>query len=310
MYLLQINPLSIYAEHLFKIYPATLTTLQRKVATVALIIFSCLLACYSIYQIFFKANDQRIDPIDDISHSQVSNNAIQDEIVKPIPEEDQALDVDNELKVYPLLLLNKNALNDLADISFKNVSCIEEARIILIGERHSTPEHLEIEHYIVHHYGKDDDILLMEGAEGKTERFFEHMDTYGWDNLRVFHEGRMTLKKLFNVLKQQRLSNDLNLSQKLNKKIAKLFEQYVQAIHKRNDALIKNLNNCLLKFPNKKIFLIAGKLHLVEGSYNILEHLQKEEKCALLILKDPENSEMIATSYLEKLEKDLVQLFV
>ena len=305
MHSLRIISSPTYVEPLFKACSPSLTAIQRKVVNVALIIFSCLATCYVCYQIYFKANEQRIKPLNQeevISNSQVTEIPVQEE-----EKEDQLHDVDGELKIYPLLLSNKDELNHWADITFKNVSRLEDARIILIGESHGTPEHIEIEHYIAYNFGRDDDILLKEGAEGKLKRYFDHMDTYGWENIKFFNESMGIMKKLFDI--RNKLLANAN-SPELNE-IINLGKQYVFSFNKRNEALIHNLTNLILKFPDKKFILIAGKSHLLgKGSktYNILDYLPKEEKCVLLILKDPKNHAMNKESYLEKLEKDVNQL--
>ena len=63
MYSLQINSSPTYVAPLFKACSPSLTAIQRKVVSIALIIFSCLVACYACFQIYFKANEQRIKPL-------------------------------------------------------------------------------------------------------------------------------------------------------------------------------------------------------------------------------------------------------
>ena len=144
MYSLQIHSLSTYVEPLFKACSPALTAIQRKVVSVALIIFSCLAACYACYQIYFKANEQRIKPLN--QEEVISNSQVVQILVQGEKKEDQSHDIYDKPKIHPLLISNTDELNQWVDITFKNVSRLENARIILIGESHGTIEHIEIEH--------------------------------------------------------------------------------------------------------------------------------------------------------------------
>jgi hypothetical protein len=296
MYAIESNLLANYNCNLFKEGSFILTALQKKVATVALVIFSCAVAWYVLYQIGLRANNREFSELNKekaISNSDLVN-PVQEEVSEPVETENPVFEKGG--KLYASLCSGKEELNNWVDITFKNVSNIKDARIILIGEDHTISEHYEIESYIIRHLGKAHDILLLEGCEGKVETSsskLQCMDAYGWDDLKWF--PRSIIKNFFKMVDehQEKKSNDPKYKEEMDRKIIKIYEELMYSGHKRNEMLVRTLNDHCLKWPNKKIFLIAGQLHLIQANvYNVLHYLPSEEKCALVMLKCLRNLSM------------------
>lgn len=285
-----------------------LNTLQKKVAFIALAAFSCIVTCCLLYRIFFKWNVQQLkfstkkkEIISDAKeHEDIENQANLSSLSlsKIVPKEgDLPQEIETKFKTYLSLLRDSNNLYNYADITIQNALSLKDARVVLIGDTHTMPSHISITKFIIEFFGRENDIHLVEGTEGKYKRLFKHMDTYGWDNMEMSKQSQRVVKQALDLNKQQlqikHFSDEQNLSQEeINKKVLILFNHLLFFGRKRTESLIQCLHDFLLKFPDKKIFVTAGKGHLIEGkTFNILNHLPPEEKCALVMLKnlDPVN---------------------
>ena len=268
-----------------------LSTLQRKVALVAFVVLGCVLTCYLFYRVFFKWDVEQLNPSQkSILDSHEIKEIEKEETMSSLSFSDYMLQkIDTKFKAYLLLLCDEKNLYNYADITLKNASSLGDARVVLIGDTHTMPTHTEITWFIINHFGRNDDIHLVEGGEGKVKRIFKHMETYGWDNMKLFEKERVVIKQVLSI--RERLGNfpkNQKVSQEKVDRIAtKLLNRFLFFSRKRTVSLIECINDSLLKFPDKKIFVTAGKGHFIEGDeFNILNHLPPEEKCALVMLKD------------------------
>lgn len=233
-----------------------LSALQEKVALVALIALSYALTYCLLYRFFFKWNAQQVTP------SQKEDSILDAHKIEELEKKQNILNLslsdyiqqstNMKCKTYLSLLCKGTELNNLADISFKNASSLEDTRVILIGDTHTIRSHLEIQHFIIDRFGRNDDVHLVEGAEGEIERIFEHMDTYGWDNMKIFNKGKIVIKEILNLRKRtlhpEMFPNEKKLSeQERNKKISFLKKKFLTACQQRTESLIKCLNESVLK---------------------------------------------------------------
>lgn len=273
-----------------------LTAIQKKVACVALVVLSCALTCCLLYRLIFK---WKVNPLSIPQKGIIASDA--SEIKEIEKKEDLSLlsgyedfvkSNDTKFKILPLLFFNLKQLDEYADITLKNASSIEDARVVLIGNTHTMPSRIDLMLFIIARFARNEDIHLVEAAEGKTKRLFDQLDTYGWDNMELSKKYKKVVKQLLNLrerrLKSENFPKNQNPSQENTDNIAlKLLNNLLFFCHKRTESLIKCLHDTLLKFPDKKIFVTAGKSHLVEGdTFNILDYLPPKEKCALIMLKD------------------------
>ena len=152
---------------------------------------------------------------------------------------------------------------------------------------------------IIDRWGKDNDIILLEGNKDKCfTKLSAHpdIDLYSWDNQDLVIKSEKIIKELLELrnekLQQEKFSNHLKVSE-LDEKMHKLFDQVFVYKCERDQSLINSIKDYLNRFPKSKIFVIAGRAHLTEegesiaidSTYNILDHLPLHEKCALVIPK-------------------------
>ncbi len=206
--------------------------------------------------------------------------------------------------------LNTEQLLDYAVINYKNTTCVEDARIILMGEQHKTPKHRDLEVAIINQFGKDRDVFLLEGTE--YEEFIPDPNTNygiygniskkihmrGWEeNLSLGIESLKLVKgintKKLEIITEEKQSFERGISpnqekmQKSHDEAFELFHQFMEILHERNNFLIRSIKRALIEHPHSKIFVFAGSLHILEvGVFDLLDHMPENEKCAALIFKD------------------------
>lgn len=297
MQFLNFNSAFNHALPVFKEYIVfSLNTLQKKVTCIALFVFGCLSALYDVfYPIYLKWNCQQLKEEDLLNSHEIEEWT--KKLATPIPSFSEILNdlvKDDPNYLYCLLLSNSAEFYNYIDIKFKNTSSIEDARIILIGSTHIMLFHDPIMIYIIDYFGKNNDILLLEGSEGKAKKIFKHMDAYGWDNLELFDKGTIFIREfldLYKSLKLEGFPNSRKLSEQEMNRFLEIKKKHSISTHERNLCLIRSINDFLFRFPDRKIFAFAGKEHFivedtVEDAYNILDHLPSEEKYALIMLKN------------------------
>ncbi|CUI17822.1 hypothetical protein PNK_2221 [Candidatus Protochlamydia naegleriophila] len=206
--------------------------------------------------------------------------------------------------------LNTEQLLDYAVINYKNTTCVEDARIILMGEQHKTPKHRDLEVAIINQFGKDRDVFLLEGTE--YEEFIPDPNTNygiygniskkihmrGWEeNLSLGIESLKLVKgintKKLEIITEEKQSFERGISpnqekmQKSHDEAFELFHQFMEILHERNNFLIRSIKRASIEHPHSKIFVFTGRLHILEvGTFNLLDHMLENEKCAALLFKE------------------------
>ena len=151
MHFSAINFLTNDAWPLFKEHSVSLSALQKKVVLVAIIAFSCLAVCYIFCQKFSQSDKE-----EDISNSCETEQPIQNggETLNFIVAKDLMQGRASKLEIYPLLLSNDQEIYKHIDITLKNASDLEDARVVLMGESHTIRKHAEIQFYNHRSLGK------------------------------------------------------------------------------------------------------------------------------------------------------------
>ncbi len=295
---------------------------QQKIITIAVAIFACLAATFLAYQIIkkiFKATESQPERNNrsrvfggEVYKETLSSEASRLHLVNffglPINlcVENEGVVLDQTRFDYSTINLNSEILSNHAVINYKNTSCVEDARVILMGEVHRMPKHLDLEVAIVSNFGKDGDIFLVEGAT--HEEFIPSPDSIyniyqsisknvrmlGWEeSLKINEEmGEIgwelekrgapeILERVKNLEK-----NFPQLAQKLFDETLELFYTYIEKGKQRNEYLISSIKRALEEYPESKIFAMAGQLHIqLPGEFNILDHMPDDVKCATLLFK-------------------------
>lgn len=170
-------------------------------------------------------------------------------------------------------------------ITHRYSSSLSHSQVILMGEIHNIPAHNELEAWILNHYGKDDDIILCEGMEGDVSsthtrhEIYHHIfkdnvvhprcRVYGWEK-EEFHTKH---EQTWDEFEHARSSSSLPAEKR-----ARAYEAEETYMKKRNQTLTDAIKEALKKFPGKKIFVIAGREHLLSKAYDhdILTTLPKD----------------------------------
>jgi hypothetical protein len=187
-----------------------------------------------------------------------------------------------------------------ADIIFQNCSNLEDANVICMGECHVIERHSSLEQFIIDTFSKPNDVHLIEGSEGIikdcTIEEWENLIVVGWDHMESFTKYVQVMEKIFRYDESPEDSEERREFIELNE-LSSVYSKL------RNQALIKAIVNHRVEYPLSKIFVIAGRRHLKEKGYNILEFLPKEEKCAVVLFHkiDGEVSDQQLSQHSEKL---------
>ncbi|MBA2368605.1 MAG: hypothetical protein H0V82_06235 [Candidatus Protochlamydia sp.] len=317
---------------IFRIIPLPSVSQQKIMAVATLIILGGVALCYTIYLIgrkynFNENNGESIN-ISSINYlrnitlspssSNIENttNLFENRYIQPtvLPPEDH-----NEKSFKKNLSLYANTL-------FKNTISLEEARVILIGERHDITEHCKLEGIILKYFAKENDVLLVEGILKEEKELldpaalFPHeleksipkrIHAFGWE------KDLETLRSQIKMMSEtelyiQRFNNASNDAEKLivKQEMRDIENKICLAIKKRNDFLVSSIKESMEKYPNSKVFVIAGSGHVLHKKeydyslfspkdsiptslyidifdFNILENLPPEVRAASVILKNP-----------------------
>lgn len=320
----------------------SITQLQKKVATVAMVIFVCLATVTLIYHIFKRSvstitiNEPAGNPLIASREAQPSIETgivnigplgrAADEGVRVTPtgfgcvfqEIPENVSIDDYGEVigdqtrldFSHIELSSEKLLDYAVINYKNASCVEEARVILMGECHAFPKHQDLEVAIISQFGKHGDGFLMEGVEYKEftppydssygiyRNISKNVRFIGWEaDENIIEESskmrdEITLKR-FQLIKEISRSSKPGAAPINQEKIEKLFSEVARAVtivfqrvFERNQFLIDSIKRSLEEYPESKIFVFAGSSHILspEG-FNLLDHMPENVKCAALLFK-------------------------
>jgi len=153
---------------------------------------------------------------------------------------------------------------------------ITDAKIIFLGEQHK----IDTQHitYFLEHTVRDGDIILLEGYESKQaieKENDEYLKTvkkefmaFGWDDMSLHDKIKDKLEKRKSLIEK---SNRAGLSEKLKnglfrQGVAVAKEALAIAIGERNRSLVATVNYIREIYPEKRIFVIAGKRHFTHDS--------------------------------------------
>ncbi|WP_226996110.1 hypothetical protein [Candidatus Protochlamydia sp. W-9] len=211
--------------------------------------------------------------------------------------------------VYTGVTVDTTLLSRYWNIAYKNASSLEEADIILMGENHNILAYKQLEIAIINQFGKDDDVLLLEGIEYQEEaQNFSHIySEYNFNliskNIRMFgfEVDLLPFDEISNMLEElerkvvilktkieqeKRSGLPHDALEKMMEEIVILLEKLCLSTDKRNEFLITSINRLLDRYPNNKLFVIAGSFHIVSPDFNLIDHLPPDLKYAILTYKN------------------------
>ncbi|MBA2367707.1 MAG: hypothetical protein H0V82_01630 [Candidatus Protochlamydia sp.] len=300
---------------------------DKRIIAIAIFSLAFLVACYAALKYCQKKNTSPNlgpnIPVGSITPTAIFSpiNSIKPKII-PLASFtprilDRLIDIESiefDSLIYPITLqskaLDEKSLKAFANIYYKNANNLDEAQIILLGERHDFLQHNFLETAILQEYGKENDILFLEGHEYEEE--FGSLDKYnyfhfnfpitknfsvnGWEKNLLPLEQMINFSKFGNEFKLEVLNeikkyneNKTNCLNELDIKVDTLIKEYFANKQERDDFLI----SCVLKasshHPNKKVFAVCGKGHIFDNvpeGFNIFDHLPSEVKCAAVVFKD------------------------
>jgi predicted RNA-binding protein with RPS1 domain len=217
---------------------------------------------------------------------------------------------------------------------------LEEAELIFFGEAHISQHNKDIVDCISAH-AKDGDIVLVEGVQageeigiveyalrkaitrgdlpkdqlkqatmkqqdefhfeiskwceqGVVRPFTKNVKIYGWDKVDAKDEMLLLSEK------------DTELSEKSSqeKERVKLREEYFKKSYERDEFMLKTINSIKNAFPDKRIFTIAGKRHILNSPVlDSLEKVKDQPYIALISKYEPtekEKEDFIRKRYAER----------
>ncbi|MBS4163859.1 Uncharacterized protein PRO82_001165 [Candidatus Protochlamydia amoebophila] len=330
-----LNHFSCYHSSFFEGYFLYLTKRQKTIMAIAIGIFSCFIAGYLLYQVI---NKRKIRPLSSDAASLNREPNFENSLSQPIEEHRGNLPIVNPALIYRINSLisafpsmgNERAeqtieeevdytgvpvdttlLSRYWNIAYKNASSLEEANIILMGEDHKILAYKQLEIAIINQFGKDDDVLLVEGVEYQEEaqNFSRIYSKRSYDliskNIRMFgfeedlspsieignmlkelERKAVTLKTNVELKKRFELPLDVTFLEKVMHEGVCLLEKLFLLMDKRNEFLITSINRLLDRYPGSKLFVIAGSLHIVSPDFNLIDHLPPDMKYAILTCKN------------------------
>jgi hypothetical protein len=209
-----------------------------------------------------------------------------------IPNSTESIFADSFNNADPLLLDKHEILHEWADFSFKNTLNLKDAQIVFLGEDHRYKTHKILEKFITEKFGKKDDIVLIEGVEGDLNQGDNdaYFKIYGWDDSELLNESIKIVKELVEYQENYKYYQELGLTKELietSLKMDSLFKKIDEYSYIRNQKLINSVKKYSTQFPDSKIFVIAGKSHIInsEIKYNVLD-LFPNQKCISILLKE------------------------
>ncbi|CAF23302.1 hypothetical protein [Candidatus Protochlamydia amoebophila] len=337
------NHFSCYYSSFFEGHFLYLTKRQKTIMAIAIGIFSCFIAGYLLYQVI---NKRKIRPLSSdaaslnrepnfgkplspsveehktnlsivnpaLIHrinsliSRVSSMISMVSVFSPTENERAEQTIEGEID-YTGVTVDTTLLSRYWNIAYKNTSSLEDANVILMGEHHKILAYQQLEIAIINQFGKDDDILLLEGIEYQEEaQNFSHIyPEYNFNliskNIRMFgfevdllpfDESSNMLEELERkvvILKtkiEQKKRSGLphDALEKMMEELVILLEKLFLSTDKRNEFLITSINRLLDRYPNNKLFVIAGSFHIVSPDFNLIDHLPPDVKYAILTYKN------------------------
>ncbi|KIC73006.1 hypothetical protein [Candidatus Protochlamydia amoebophila] len=329
------NHFSCYYSSFFEGHFLYLTKRQKTIMAIAIGIFSCFIAGYLLYQVI---NKRKIRPLSSNAASlnrepnsgkplspsveehktnlSIVNPALIHRInslisaFPPMGNESDEQTIEEEVD-YTGVTVDTTLLSQYWNIAYKNASSLEEADIILMGENHKILAYKQLEIAIINQFGKDNDVLLVEGIEYQEEaqnfsRIYskrsydlisKNMHMFGFEvellplveSLNMFKElerKAVILKTKVELKKRSGLPLDVTFSEKVMHEGVCLLEKLFLLTDKRNGFLITSINRLLDRYPNNKLFVIAGNLHVVSPDFNLIDHLPPNLKYAILTYKN------------------------
>ena len=181
---------------------------------------------------------------------------------------------------------------------------LENAKVILLGEYHASSDREKILQFIADK-ANDGDIVLVEGKSPEDSikyrdykeqiplvnapQSMPKIKLYGWDDMEAHKETGLNIKEQFKYLKELceiyiKGEND-QLPEKVNelcKEFIKKDKDIIKVCKARDKKMLETIKYMRDKYPERKIFVIAGKKHFTgyEQSQNIESEI-KDIKSAI-----------------------------
>jgi len=172
-----------------------------------------------------------------------------------------------------------------------NVTSPDEARIICLGDNHLNEKHTELNAQLINHIARVGDMVLLEDVPAgqacdqrshkKTIQLTKRMQVVGWDNPELIRQaidiGKQHLeiadKLSSGKLDQEEYTDLYNKQQELKR------QEHAINLVERNKGLGQVIHAMKERFPDRKIFVLAGINHFEQDS-NFTSFLNKDSRFA------------------------------
>ena len=153
---------------------------------------------------------------------------------------------------------------------------LENAKIICLGNQHNTRKHLFTIPQLINTVARDGDIVLVEEVPANmeikkedyqlTKNISADVKVIGWDDAKkhsfVLQETRELYKLQDQINSYQAIGGDMQTHSRLTSEYEQRSAQLMDiAGRQRNESLIRTLNGAIQLYPDKRIFVLAGKDH-------------------------------------------------
>ena len=186
-----------------------------------------------------------------------------------------------------------------------NITSPREAKIICLGDNHLNAKHTELNAHLINHLAEEGDIVLLEGVPAgqecdqqhheKTMQLTKWVNVFGWDDPKLSQQGIEIGNKRLEI------AQNLNSGLIGNDEYASLYNEHEKLqrqehairIEERNKRLKQVINSMRERFPDKKIFVLAGINHL-EQDHGFAKFLNKDKYIAYKPLHELSDMELLS----------------
>ncbi|MEK7544443.1 MAG: hypothetical protein AAB557_06295 [Patescibacteria group bacterium] len=189
-----------------------------------------------------------------------------------------------------------SAFSGIYEFCVNSGNCsITEAKILCLGEVHNESAKLMVGKF-VNLYANGGDIVLVERVargeappveEIRDYQFTDRVKIFGWDDMVLVNKiwrFRADRNEILKKISKLHYQDDKDQISQLRKESSSLNQQEEDIIIKqRNPSLIHSFQDAREQFPDKRIFLSAGRRHFSKyEDPHIIDELRKDKYISLI----------------------------
>jgi hypothetical protein len=172
-------------------------------------------------------------------------------------------------------------------------SNLQEAKIVCLGEAHIAEEHRNAITKLINSIAKTNDIVLVEGMQSTEEEYYKlcrstktikkQVKVFGWDNMTLLDKMHLQIKEWYPLSDQLRtLSDQSKEFHQGSQNLKAISEEFIALATERNKSMGDTIDYMIKKYPDKRIFVIAGMDHFTDGP--ILKEARLEDKSYIILI--------------------------